>query len=675
MMAPARIFSTLTLGFAFVILTSVSAHPWTQSGQSAEQNEKTAAKMKLGQSKAAADAGTNPNRFVREGIAVEFAAAPATGGTGKEPTAGENVEVKFRLSDVGSGTPLNRSYPSAWIDISRTMEARSPQTLTCEDKVSLYLQGIVGIRPMIDLNQYFLLVLNKDPSISVIDPITGISGKTNLYATISLKSSGADWAKTRDNKRLYLTMPRVNQVAVIDTDTFKVVGNIDTGENPVRAALQADGKYLWIGNDGSGDRDGGVTAIDTDSSKAVANIATGKGHHEIVFSADDRYVFVSNRDGGTVTVIDVPQLRKIKDLETGPLPISLAYSPLSRAVYVADAKDGVISVVDSLEHKILARIQAKPGLGPVRFTPDGRWGLAVNSAEKAILVVDAATNRLAHTIPMHSEPYQIALTSAFAHVRSLDTERVSMINLTELAKGVAQPPNTYAAGASAPKREPELGLSKVIAPAVGDAAVYVASPADNAIYYYMEGMNAPSGSFQTYGHTAMGVEIIDRSLQEREAGVYSTTIRPPVAGTYDVAFLLDSPRMVHCFSFTAQANPALKRVGPALGIEYLTQDRKFKVGDDARLSFRLTDPVTGQSRTGLKDVRVLYYLVPGILRREVAAQETSDGNYEAILSLPRAGAYYVYVASAGDKVRYADLPYFSLIVEQDLTLGLATIDN
>ena len=53
----------------------------------------------------------------------------------------------------------------------------------------------MGIRPQIDLNSYFVMVLNRDPSISVIDPVVGISGITSLYTTIQLKRPGADWTK------------------------------------------------------------------------------------------------------------------------------------------------------------------------------------------------------------------------------------------------------------------------------------------------------------------------------------------------------------------------------------------------------------------------------------------------------------------------------------------------
>ncbi|MEK7405361.1 MAG: YncE family protein [Acidobacteriota bacterium] len=605
------------------------------------------------------------NRVVRDGVVLEFSIAPADGGERKELMEGDQVEVKFRLTDEGTGNPLNSLYPGAWINVGEAPQARGAPAPSCKERVSLYLKNIVGMRPLLDLNSYFLLVLNNEASISVIDPRVGITGRTNLFAKIPLKEPGVDWVKTRDHKRLFVSMPKAGQVAAVATENFKVTANVEAGVNPVRVILQTDEKYLWVGNDAPEAAQSGVTVIDAGALRVAARIPTGRGHHEIVFSGDDRYAFVSNREEGTVSVIDIRQLKKVKDLGTGPLPISLAYSPLSRAVYVADGREGAISVVDSERHEVLARIPAKPGLGPLRFTPDGRWGFVVNSIENAVHVVDAATNRLMYTVPVEAEPYQIAFTQSYAHIRSLGAERVSLINLAYLGKEAMPPPLSYAAGASPPNKMPELSLAGGMAPSPKEAAVYVLSPADNAIYHYMEGMAAPSGSFRTYGQSARAIEIIDRSLREEEPGVYSTKVELPVAGAYDVAFLLDSPSQVHCFNFAAKPNPARKRKGPALAIEYLTKEQKVMAGEATRFPFRLTDPESGQPRLGLQDVRVQFYMVPGLHRTEAPAREISEGIYEAALTLPQAGAYYIYVASPSSKVRYGDLPYRTLMAVRE----------
>jgi YVTN family beta-propeller protein len=618
--------------------------------QKTSQNEsKTAAPVK--------------DEITRQGVAIAFSATPVTGRSmsDKEIFAADYVDMSFRITDANTGRPLQGQFPGAWMDLTKSWERDHAQGRSCEERVGTYLQGALGIRPLIDLNSYFILVMNRDNTIAVIDPITGVKGITKLYAQIYLKHPGADWAKTGDDKRLFVTMPRGNEIAVVNTDTFKVIRNVDAGTTPMRIALQPDGRYLWVGNNAEKAPESGVTVIDVDTLSVVEFIPTGKGHHEVVFSDDSRYAFVSNRQEGSVTVIDTERLKKVKDLETGPLPISLAYSVLSKALYVADAGKGEITVVDGQTLEKIAHIEAMPGLGSLRFSQDGRWGVGVNSKEDVAYVIDPSTNTIAHTIAVGKQPYQVAFSRSFAYVRSLGTERVSMIDLTELGKPETVPVVTFGAGRRAPEKAKDISIADAIVEAPGEAAVMVVSPADATVYYYMEGMNAPMGNFRNYGHMPRAVQVVDRSMQEREPGVYASTVRLPESGTYEVAFLLDSPSVLHCFEVTARPNPMLEPKGPPLAVEYLNEKRRVKPGESVRLQFRLTDRKTDEPRTDLKDVRVSYFMAPGGRRTELFASHTGDGVYEATLPLAKAGAYYVYVAAPSEKIGYVDLPFTTLL--------------
>lgn len=602
-------------------------------------------------------------KITRQGISIEFTATPTPGRSmsADEIFAADYVDVSFRITDANTGRPLQGQFPGAWMDLSKTWEGESAVSRDCKERVGLYLQGLLGIRPQLDLNSYFILVMNQDATIAVIDPITGVKGITKLYAQIILNRPGADWVKTGDEKRLFVSMPRADSVAVVNTDTFKVDRNVPAGKNPVRIALQPDGRYLWVGNDAKEPSESGVTIIEIDKLTVAEFIPTGKGHHEIVFSDDSRYAFVTNRADGSVTVVDVNRLKKIKDIKTGPLPISLAFSVLSKALYAADGEKGEIIVIDGQTFEQVAEIKAEPGLGPLRFSQDGRWALTVNSREDVAYVIDPATNTIAHTIAVGKQPYQVTFSRSFAYVRSLGTERISMIDLSELGKPGTVPVVTFAAGAKAPKAVKDISIADAIVEAPGEAAVMVVSPADAAVYYYMEGMNAPMGNFRNYGHLPRAVQVVDRSMQEREPGVYFSTVRIPEAGTYEVAFLLDSPSVLQCFEVSARPNPMLEPKGPPVAVNYLNEMKRLKAGEDFRLRFRLSDRKTGNPRTDLSDVRVSYFAAPGGHRSEVIASHTGDGIYEAVLPLGESGAYYVYVAVPSAKVNFGDLPYTTLL--------------
>jgi YVTN family beta-propeller protein len=436
---------------------------------------------------------------------------------------------------------------------------------------------------------------------------------------------------------------------------------VDAGKQPTRVELQGDGRYLWVGNNGRTEADSGVTVIDADKLKWLAFIPTGKGHHEIVFSDGDRYAFVSNRDDGTVSVIDVQSLKKVKDLKTGPRPMGLAFSPLGKALYVADGQAGTVTVIDPASLEIGARIEAGPGLGPLRFSQDGRWGMAVNSADNSVFVIDAATNRVAHTISVGVKPYQVTFTDSFAYIRSLGTGDVGLIPLSELDATKAPPVTYIQAGPGSPGVVPEISIADSIVPSGKHAAVYIVNPAAGTLHYYMEGMVASMGAFRNYGREPRAVEIVDRSLQEREPGVYSGQVRVPVEGTYDVAFMMDAPSFVHCFSATVEPNPQLQAATAPMAIEYRIANRSVPAGRSATVKFKLSDPATGAPRGNLSDVTVLYYGSDGRGRTVVPARPLGEGLYEADVRVDRVTTYYLFVGSRSAELKYTDLPFASLM--------------
>ncbi len=611
---------------------------------------------------AATPPATQRETITRDGVKVEFtltpSAATAAQGALKE---GEFAEIAFRLTSAESGEPVRNAYPGVWVDIAKAWQAKERGPVDCKQRVSLYLQGLVGMRPQIDLNSYYVLVLNRDPSISVIDPVVGISGITSLYTTIRLKRPGTDWTKTALEQWMYVSMATAGEIAVVNLDSFKVETSIAAGDTPTRVALQPDERYLWVGNNAKPGATGGVTVIDTLARKVVATIPTGAGHHEIAFSSDGRHAFVSNRGSGTVSVIDIQTLKKLRDIKTGAVPLALAVSPLSQSLYVADGETGQITVIGGGKLEIVGRLEAKPGLGPLRFSEDGRWGVAVNPSANEVYVIDAATNQLAHTVPIAGKPYKVSVSTAFAYVRTLESERVSMINLTELGKGGEPIVTSFAAGSTAPSKASDISLADAVVPAVNEAAVLVVSPADATVYYYMEGMNAPMGAFRNYGHAPRAVEVANRALKEKEPGVYAATVRIPTAGSFDVAFLNEAPRFLHCFAFEASPNPLLQKAHKPLAVDFLVDKRRVKAGDAASVRFRLTDPATGLPRTDVADAHVLYYRAPNFGRRTVPARHVGEGIYEATLALKTAGAYYVFIGSPSQKMNYRDLDYLTLM--------------
>ena len=600
-------------------------------------------------------------QHVRHGVVIDFEARPVSGDA-NELVAGELAEIRIRLSEEATGAPVTGVTPGVWLDMGEVLRGKDDaQQKTCKEKIALYLKGVVGIRPMLDLNSYYIVVMNQEPSLSIIDPLVSMAGVTSTLGQISLSGVGTDWTADRDQKHLFVSMPGTGRVAVVDTSAFVVTTDVDAGVQPTRIVLQPDGRYLWVGNDAESATDSGVTVIDTQSLTTVASIITGLGHHEIAFTDDNRTAFVSNRESGTVSVIDVASLTKVKDIETGPLPISLAYSSLSDALYVADGRSGIITIIGGSDATITKRVALEPGLGPIRFAPDGRYAMTVNPSADRLYVIDATTNKKVHEIEIDARPYQVSFSRAFAYVRALGSARVTMINLASLGEDKDPIVQGFDAGAGSPMTAGNLPLADGAAFTSSEAAVFIVNPADNTTYFYMEGMNAAAGNYRVFGASARAVTVVDRSMQESEPGVFVSKVKIPAAGRYDVAFMLETPQILHCFSANASPGEAAPtRSLSGMSVEYLQESRRVASNTDLSMRFRLTDSVSGEPLAGLVDVSVLFFRTPGADRTVVTAVEEGGGIYRASLPIGRPGGYYVHVGVPPRGIGYDKLPYFTL---------------
>jgi YVTN family beta-propeller protein len=564
---------------------------------------------------------------------------------------GEPVVVRFRVSDTATNSPLPGASPAAWMDPKRAGEKTSLEL--CTGKIRRFAEGSVFSRTELDLTVFYVVILNADATLTVVDPRFG-HGDTRLLALVPLESPGEDWALTSDGKRLFVSMPDANKVAAIDTASWKVIGSAEM-PRAARLGLQPDGAYLWIAYGGESG-DSGVAAVNALDLKTVARIPTGHGYHHFTFSPDSSFVFVTNPNDGTVSVIDVRKMSRIKDIPAGKKPVWIAFSDLAKAAYVTNEGDGTIVAIDANEHRVLARMEAAPGLGQIKFAPGGRFALALNSANDHVYVVDAASNRIVQQGKLEKQPDQISFTNKQAHVRHRGSDSVLMIALDSLGQeGVPLSVADFTGGRHAPGAMSRPTPADGIVQASGESGVLVANPGDKSIYYYMEGMAAPMGNFSNYGREPRAVLVVERNLREKSPGIYETTTKLPAAGSYDLAFLFDRPRIIGCFDLPIAPDPAqAQSKPPVLKVEPRVVG-SAKAGEPLHLSFRLTFADTGKPDTEAKDVMILV-VAPGLWQRRGVAQHIGEGVYSVDFVVPKPGLYTVFLASSSQGlpfVRYA----------------------
>jgi len=599
-------------------------------------------------------------RIEKEGIALDFSARSA----GREDEGiieGADVIVSFRVTDARTGQPLSGLHPNGWI--SRRKSERVPSDGECKDTIRSFLGGLLSVRPDIDLNSYQLLTLNHDKTISIINPLVSFS-ITKLEGLITLPGPGADWALSNDKASLYVTIPEKSAIAVVSTIKRKVVSTISTGEKtkPMRIALQPDGRYAWIGLDDSAS----VAVIDTAANKLAGTVQTGAGLHNIAFTSDSRFAYVTNSATDTVSAIDTKTLTKVADIKVGKTPVPVTYSSASRFIYVAAINGAEVTVIDPARQQVVATIPAKRGVVALRFDPEGRYGFAVNQIESEVSVIDASTSKIIGSIAVAKSPDQVVFTRGYAYVRATESEKFSLIEMSELRKGKFEPVNIQA-GQLAPSEAPaEIGVASMIAPTPEGNAVMIANTPDSTIYYYVEGMMAPMGSFSNYKRRPHALMLIDRSLAETLPGVYSAPVKLRKPGRFNVAILIDQPRFTNCFQMeVAQSPNSTSQPAVPIAVEPLFKGKQMKLGRAAELTFKISDPATGQPVKGLEDIQVLIVQPPGIWQMRLWAKEIGEGLYQVTQQFPEAGLYKVSLRVESLGVKFNDLPVVSVPVVKE----------
>lgn len=561
--------------------------------------------------------------------------------------------MQFHLTDAVTGAPLAGMKPAVWLDLGK--EDNSEEA--CRGRVEGYMGGMLNARPMVDLNSYFILGMNKDNTISVIDPMVDVAGMTNLFAVILLQGTPQDWALTDDHLSLFVTLPELSKVAIVDLDVFQVEANVDVDGFPMDVAMQPDGRYAWVGVESQNKRDSGVAVIDVANGQLVKQISTGGGVHDLSFSSDGRRAFVTNSDDGSLTVFDTSSLELIKVVRAGGQPTSVEVSPVSGRVYVTDRESGSILILDRDRFDEIDRLYTEPGLSAVGISPDGKWGFAINPDTQQVFVVDAVSNRITHVVPVKGVPDQIFFTDTAAYIHSASSPAIFVIPMEEINPTGNISVLTVPVGDLPPDSSGTSTLANAISLTADKSALLISNPADDKIYYYLEGSQSPTGGYQ--GHTLLprAVTVVDRSLKERSPGVYTGGIRIPQSGNFTVAFFLNDPKIVHCFQFTAKSNPEFSSSLTAFRPELTILNEELpKAGEPYALKVSFADSETGEPIEGVNDLFGVARVLAGNWNQRVFATDLGNGVYEFQFTFPNAGAYNLFFTVPSRNIGFDRFP-------------------
>ena len=588
------------------------------------------------------------------GLKIEMQLLPQNS---KGLMVGEDTRVRLRLTDTASGQPLTGVRPRAWMARMNADLASE----SCEGQVKRFVSGRLSQRADHDMNVFHFITLNHDRTVAVINPQVSMN-VTKLEGIVQLPANGDDWVLLDDRDLLLVTMPSIGSVAVVDLKGRRLVSTLKLGGEPRRIVLQPDGAVAWVALDQSDQ----VVGIETEQFKEVARLAVGGGFHGLLATSLNGPIAVTSTKDDQLTLID-PKTRSVSArIKVPGTPLALAWSALSQRIYVAGVNDDKLYVVDPVRGKVEARPEVGRGVVALRATPSGRHVLALSEKASRAWAIDTSSNAVTGSLVTEPNPDQIVFSGRFGYVRSLTSTKVTMIDLKSLERG-EMASNVVPMFQKAPSADKSaIGVSDIIAPAPDGEGVVMANGADYNIYYYMEGMMAPQGTFQTYKRAPRALMVRDQSLREIEPGVYVSRIQPERPGKFVLPVLLNSPRAMHCFDVAVDG---VASSGEKLPTDLITKakvqlPRDPQPGQMAQIQVRLTDGKSGKALAGLTDVQVMVMQLPGLWQQRQIAREVSPGVYAIDQRLLQPGKYRIRV---GVESRGAG---FDVIDATDFDVGL-----
>ena len=216
-----------------------------------------------------------PVRYVdkiieREGISIRFRVEAVEDGAAPSLQIGQKVRLWLEGKRLADDQPINNWQLGAWLD--RESDSVSGAVPVCGQRVARYLSGNLIERPLLDLTGYYVLSLDVESSVSVLDPSVSFSGRSSLYSAMKLDGKGFDWIKTSDDMRLFVALPNENKLAIVDLQTLSVLDHLVLSGQPTRLALQPDERLLWVGLTGTSPQESAIEIIDTIHDKSVTRI-------------------------------------------------------------------------------------------------------------------------------------------------------------------------------------------------------------------------------------------------------------------------------------------------------------------------------------------------------------------------------------------------------------------
>ena len=279
-----------------------------------------------------------------------------------------------------------------------------------------------------------LLVLNKEGSLAIVDPVT-----REVVATVRTGDMPHETVASSDGKLAFVSNygggnTPGNTISVVDLLTQKELYRVDLGVLRSPHGLAYAGGKLYF----TAEINKIIGTYDPVTNQVDWLLGTGQNTtHMIEVSQDLSRIFTANIGSNSISLFERNGSQSWDQtvIHVGKGPEGFDISPDGKELWAATSRDGGVSVIDIATKRVVRTfgVQTKRS-NRLRFTPDGRLVLITDLDAGELLVLQRTTRKELKRFNLGHQPAGILIEpdSSRAYVAVTGDDNVAVIDLKTL---------------------------------------------------------------------------------------------------------------------------------------------------------------------------------------------------------------------------------------------------
>jgi YVTN family beta-propeller protein len=301
------------------------------------------------------------------------------------------------------------------------------------------------LRTLVVLSAFALGLAGQEPALLVLHKGGSSLGyytpEGRLLASVPTGKHPHEGVFSADGRLLYVTdngtmrieeiAPGGNTISIIDVAARRRAGEIPLGEyhRPHGIALDPATGRLAV----SCELPDQLLIVDPAKKTVVRKYDTkGKTSHMVTFGPGGKWAYVSNSSSASVAAVELAT-GKVVTIPTGARPEGSVLSKDGRELYVANRDTPSISVIDTAKNAVAATIKAGKGAVRIALTPDGKQLVYALSLDNKVGFADPAARKVLGQVALGGRPISLNLSpdGKLALASAEDDDTVYLISVAE----------------------------------------------------------------------------------------------------------------------------------------------------------------------------------------------------------------------------------------------------